>query len=151
MTISFMTVIQNIIFARSLNKDTPLSQPSSPQREIRYHKPSFPRGAAAPSLARRGSHNTVTTQPSALRSLQICSAVPSQQPPRTLGHSDPRNRNRGKYNYQILAPGAMLGAWLLVAGHLVLAAAQAELHNYVLSDAFIESINARNSTWTAGR
>ena len=67
MTISFMTVIQNIIFALSLNKDTPLSQPSSPQREIRYHKPSFPRGAAAPSLARRGSHNTVTTQPSALR------------------------------------------------------------------------------------
>ena len=45
----------------------------------------------------------------------------------------------------------MLSAWLLVAAHLVLAAAQGELHNYVLSDAFIESINARNSTWTAGR
>ena len=77
--ISFMTVIQNIIFARSLNKDTPLSQPSSPQREIRYHKPSFPRGAAAPSLARRGSHNTVTTQPSALR--ESADLQRSHQPP----------------------------------------------------------------------
>ena len=54
MTISHMNVIQNIIFAQSLNKDTPLSQPSSPQREIRYHKPSFPRGAAAPQLGEEG-------------------------------------------------------------------------------------------------
>ena len=87
-----MTVIQNIIFAQSLNKDTPLSQPSSPQREIRYHKPSFPRGAAAPSQARRGSHNTVTTQPSALREsadLQRSPQTPAAADTRTLGPEKP--------------------------------------------------------------
>ena len=151
MTISFMTVIQNIIFARSLNKDTPLSQPRPRSGRSDITSQAFPEARQPPAW--RGAGHTTQSPPSHQRcvSLQICSAVTSQQPPRTLGHSDPRNRNRGEYKYQILASGAMLGAWLLVAGHLVLAAAQAELHNYVLSDAFIESINARNSTWTAGR
>ena len=36
-----------------------------------------------------------------------------------------------------------LGCLLLVQG--------SEFHNYILSEKFIESINAKNSTWTAGR
>ena len=45
----------------------------------------------------------------------------------------------------------MFAVRLAVALGLVFLARGAEHHNYILSDKFIERINAKNSTWTAGR
>ena len=90
MIISFMTVIQNIIFARSLNKDTPLSQPRPRSGRSDITSQAFPEARQPPSLARRGSHNTVTTQPSALRE-----SADLQRSPQSPAATDTRNGETG--------------------------------------------------------
>lgn len=42
----------------------------------------------------------------------------------------------------------MLASFLVVVTSVVV---EAQHHNYVLSDHFIDQLNAANSTWTAGR
>ena len=45
----------------------------------------------------------------------------------------------------------MLASFLVVVSLVTSVVVEAQHHNYVLSDHFIDQLNAANSTWTAGR